>query len=188
MYQFIDGYENVYTPYNTDVYDDVTVRTCIDTIARHAAKLKPTHIRRQEGKTDHINSNLNYLLSVRPNDFIPPMILFTSLLVSYTPIMTCLFIYKYDDTGTISGLYPLSHTSVKPIEYHNELYVKFRFYDGNMVTVPYTQLIHIRRHYNNNYFFGDSTDNALKPSLTLLQTLKQGLVNLVKNSKVIWIH
>ena len=66
--KLLDGYSNEYAPWSGNAYDNATVRSCVDTIARHAGKLKARHVTRKDGNIIHIPDDpLNYILSVRPN-------------------------------------------------------------------------------------------------------------------------
>lgn len=66
QFKLLNGYDNYFSPYDGNAYDDATVRTCIDAIAKNAAKLRPAHIRRQDGKVVNTASSLDSLLSTRP--------------------------------------------------------------------------------------------------------------------------
>ncbi len=68
LMRMLNGYTNEYAPFSGSAYDNATVRSCVDTIARHASKLNPRHIVRKDGKVvKALDDQLNYLLSVRPN-------------------------------------------------------------------------------------------------------------------------
>ena len=66
--KLLDGYSNEYAPWSGNAYDNATVRSCVDTIARHAGKLKARHVTRKDGNIINIPDDpLNYILGVRPN-------------------------------------------------------------------------------------------------------------------------
>ena len=65
--KMLNSYENVFSEYHSPLYDDITVRTCINTIARHCSKLQPKHIRRQNNQITPQDTALDYLLAHRPN-------------------------------------------------------------------------------------------------------------------------
>ena len=59
---------------------------------------------------------------------------------------------------------------------------------GKYMTVPYFDLIHLRKDFYKNDFFGESGVAALKNIMEVIVTTDQGIVNAVKNSAVIkWI-
>jgi HK97 family phage portal protein len=93
------------------------------------------------------------------------------------------FIYiQTDPMGKVTGLYPLSFSSIEFVEYEGELYCRFYFLSGFRMTVPYTELIHLRRHYNSDDIFGESNQKPFMPTLTLIQTVNQGIMNAIKSS------
>lgn len=182
-FKLINSYDNYFHAYDNNAYDDATVRTCIDVIAKHAAKLKPTHIK-QNDKVYKTNSNLDGLLSCRPNEFMNTydfLYKIVSQLYSYNNA----FVYiKFSETGQVLGIYPLNFQDVQLIKSKedNNLYCKFQFYTGAKITVSYSEIIHLRRHFNKHDFFGESNEVSLKSTLSILNTVKQALVNAVKNS------
>lgn len=182
QYRMLNSYDNYFCPFDGNSYDDATVRTCIDAIARNAAKLKITHVRTVQGKSTQADSALDSLLSTRPNeymtsyDFIYKII---SQLYSYNNA----FVYvKTDNKGNILGLYPLNYGDLQLVESQKQLYCQFNFLQAGQITVPYTSLIHLRKHFNRVDFFGESNERPLKSPLNILNSVKQGLENLVKNS------
>ncbi len=66
------------------------------------------------------------------------------------------------------------------LEYQNELYAKFRFRTGKTMTVPYEDLIHLRKDYNDNDIFGDSGINSLNNLMEVINTTDQGIIKAIK--------
>ena len=181
-YRLINDYNNYFMPYDGNSYDDATVRTCIDTIARNAAKLRPVHVRRQGGKSTPADSALDSLLSTRPNEFMTTYD-FIYKIVSQLYSYNNAFVYiRYDPSGNVVGLYPLNYGDIQLVESQQQLYCRFNFLQAGQITIPYTSLIHLRKHFNNADFFGESNERPLKSPLNILNAVKQGLENLVKNS------
>ena len=61
------------------------------------------------------------------------------------------------------------------------LYCQFTFGSGEQATVPYEELIHIRRHYNRDEVFGDPEGQILTEDINLLKSVKTAIINVVKN-------
>lgn len=177
-FKLLNSYDNYFYP-NSSSYDDATVRTCIDIIAKNAAKLKPKHIIRSDGKTEVINDSLNSLLSVRPNEFMTTYD-FIYKLVSQLYIYNNAFVYIKSQNGLITGLYIIDYQQLELKESGEELFCSFKFLNDK-ITVPYTDLIHLRRYFSKSEFFGESENKALSQPLSLLTTVKQALENAVKN-------
>lgn len=182
-YKMLNTYENVFSNWNDNSYDAATIRACIHIIASSCGKLKPKHIRRN-GKeiTELNNDSLENLLAVRPNEYMNTYD-FIYKTVSQLYLFNNAFIYiKTSNGGQVLGLYPVNYEQLELKEYGGELYCKFYFMQGKQITLPYSSLIHLRRHYCKNDIFGESNNVPLKNQLTILNTLEQGLLNLVKNS------
>lgn len=181
-FKMLDSYEDFFTPSPGFSVEDATVRTCIDTIARNAAKMGISHIRKVEGKTVPVEGQLNNLLSGRPNpymttyDFIYKVV---SQLYSYNNAFVHI---KTDAQGNIIGLYPISYQSLELREYGGELVIKFQFAESSQ-TVPYKDIIHIRRHFNGHDILGDTAQQqGISSSIKVLNSLKSAMENAVRNS------
>jgi HK97 family phage portal protein len=181
QYKMLNDFIPFFSAFDGDLYDSDIVRTCIDAIARNAAKLKPKHIRRINGEIVKTQSLLERLLQVRPNEYMNTYD-FLYKVVSQLYSNNNAFIYIQSDMGTITGLYPINFSSIEPVEYQGELYCRFTFKTGFRMTVPYTDLIHIRRHFNRDDIFGEDGRKPFKTTLNLIQTINQGLVNAIKSS------
>lgn len=180
-FRMLNSMDNVFAPWDQNSYDDATVRTCIDCIAKNAAKLKPKHIRRQSGKITETNSAIDSLLSVRPNEYMSTYD-FIYKVVSQLYSFNNAFVYiKSDGNGNIIGLYPLNFGDVELKEYQGQLFCQFDFLCAGRITVPYTDLIHLRKHYNREDFYGETNEKTLRSPLNILNTVKQALENVVKN-------
>ena len=181
MFRQLNNSDNVFIPWDGNSYDDATVRTCINTIAKHAAKLKPKHIRRQNGKIIETDSVIDSLLSTRPNEYMSTYD-FIYKIVSQLALYNNAFVYiKSDSKGNIIGLYPLNYGDVELVELDAVLYCKFNFLSAGQMVIPYTDIIHIRDQFNREDFFGETNERPLKSPLKILNTVKQGLENAVKN-------
>ncbi|MDT8900063.1 phage portal protein [Anaeroselena agilis] len=182
QYQFLNDYAPFFSSVSGNFYDNDVVRTCIDAIARNAAKLKPKHIRRANGRIATVADDLQWLLEVRPNPYMSAYD-FLYKVVSQLYTNNNSFIYIHLDTlGKITGLFPLSYSSIEFVEYQGELYCRFYFLGGFKMTVPYTELIHLRRHFNGDDIFGESNQKPFKPTLSLIQTVNEGIINAIKSS------
>ncbi len=182
QFQFLNDYAPFFSSVSGNFYDSDVVRTCVDAIARNAAKLKPKHIRRANGRVTAIADDLQWLLEVRPNPYMSAYD-FLYKVVSQLYTNNNAFVYiRFDSIGKITGLFPLSYSSLEFVEYEGELYCRFTFLTGFRMTVPYTELIHIRRHFNGNDIFGETNERPFKPTLSLIQTVNEGIINAIKSS------
>lgn len=182
QYRFLNDFSPFFSSVNGNFYDNDVVRTCIDAIARNAAKLKPKHIRRVSGQVLQVSDDLQWLLEIRPNPYMSSYD-FIYKVVSQLYTNNNSFVYiQTDAIGKITGLYPLAYSSIEFVEYEGELYCRFYFLTGFRMTVPYTDLIHLRRHFNSDDIFGESNQRPFKPTLSLIQTVNEGIINAIKSS------
>jgi HK97 family phage portal protein len=183
--KMMNGYVPIFTQFGSDAYSSDVVRSAIDSIARNVAKLKPKHIRRINGTISPQDSFIQKLLQVQPNEYMDAYSFYYKI-ITQLYMQNNAFIYiGLDDTGSIRGFYPINAGTTEFIEYNKEVYAKFTFYSGESITVPYTQLIHLRRFYYKDDLFGETNDNALYPTLELVHTTNQGIINAVKTSAFI---
>lgn len=165
-----------------DSYDSDVVRSAIDAIARNAAKLKPKHIRRVNGQITHMNSNIEYLLSVRPNQYMDAYTFWYKVITQkYAQNNSYIFI-EWDENGQAKSLYPINASQVEFLETQSEIFVKFAFLGGQQVTLPYADVVHLRRFFYKNDLYGEPNHRALMPTLELINTTNEGIVNAIKSS------
>lgn len=164
--------------FNGDIYDDATIRSCIHTIATNCAKLKPQH---RKDRTV-MKGGLNRLLSLRPNQY---MNSFDFIYKIVTQLLCCnnSFVYIHrDGFGQIVGYYPINFSNLRLLECQGEVFVEFSFMNSRKVCLPYDDLIHIRRHFNENDLFGSEQRQALQAPLNVLTAINQGIINSIKLS------
>lgn len=181
--KLLNGYSNDFVQWDGDAYDNATGRNCIDTIARHAGKLHPKHIIRKNGViVKNADSKLQYILSVRPNWLMTSSEFIEKIVAQYY-CYNNLFVYiQRDMNGNIIALWPLNFNNLELYEDKDgNLYGRFTFGTGEQATVPYDEMIHIRRHFNRDDVFGDPEGNVLKEDINLLAAVKAAVINVVKN-------
>lgn len=181
--KLLNGWSNDFVPFDGEAYDNATGRNCIDTIARHAGKLHPRHIVRKDGNiVKNADSKLQYLLATRPNWLMTTSEFIEKIVAQYY-CYNNLFVYvQRDMNGNVTALWPLNFNNLKLYEDRKgNLYCKFTFGTGEQATVPYEDLIHIRRHYNRDDVFGDPEGEILKQDINLLSAVKTAVINVVKN-------
>ncbi|WEK53328.1 MAG: phage portal protein [Candidatus Cohnella colombiensis] len=180
---FMNGYAPIFTPFGDDAYTSAIVRSTLDAVARNAAKLKPKHIRRTNGKIQNAGSKIEWLLSVRPN---PKMNAYAFLYKIVTQLFSrsnaFFLIYRSEITGKVEGFYPIDYSRVEAVEYGTDVYLKFNLRNGKILTIPYVDVVHLRRFFNASEMFGEGNEVALLPTLELIQATNQGIINAIKTS------
>ena len=167
-----------YSGFNGGIYDEATVRSCIHSIATNCAKLKPQH--RLQKKV--ANSALNRMLWLRPNQYMSSYD-FIYKIVTQLYCTNNAFIYIHcDEWGKIIGFYPVNYSNLRLLNYQGEMFAEFSFLCGKRVYLPYTDLIHLRRHFNEDDIFGELQREVIRTPLDVLQTINQGIMNTIKLS------
>ncbi len=168
--------------------DSDIVRSCIRPKANAVGKLTAKHLF-GEGETMKINprSDIKNLLN-RPNPF-ESMQDFLMKLVWQREINHNAFAYKkLDGMGNIEAVYALSYAATDLYKVDGELFVKFRFLAGETAVVPYSQIIHLRKDYAVNDFYGSDGINTLQSILEVTGAADRSIVSAVNNSKDIrWL-
>ena len=179
--QLINSYTNFITNYNAEIYNDLAVRSCVDTIARHVAKLKPVHIIQDDNGRNIQKSAINNLLANRPNIYMSTSD-FLYKVASQLLYYGNAFVYiQKDNKQNINGFYPIDFTSCELKEYDNNLYLKFNFNNAKNIVIPYTDIIHIRRNYSTHDLLGQDAYKPLLETLTNLSKSRQSISNKVEN-------
>ena len=177
--QLVNGYEAVFTNYDGQIYDNPTVRACIDTIARNAAKLNPKHIRSTDKSYKILNEDIYHIIAEQPNEIMNAYDFYYKI---FSELYLNNNVYVYimrDENLKVIGLYPILFNQADFVEYQNQIYVKFRFGTGKIRTVAYNDLIHLRRFFCKNDILGGSNLPVVS-ALSFQHILKEGIINAIK--------
>lgn len=181
--QLLNGFTPFFSDTSTALEEHALVKTAIDTLARNMAKLKPKHVRRVNGQVlPPSSTRLEYLLATRPNPHMDAYSFHYKMASSYFYKNNAFAYVEYDDTGNYKALYPIDFSRMELMEYKNEIYCQFHFLSDNKLTVPYSQIIHLRRFFNTHEIYGDTDTTALQKILDLVHTTDEGIVNAIKSS------
>ena len=179
--QLVNSYKSYITSYNAEIFNDLTVRTCVDTIARHVSKLKPSHLLTDSTGRHKQNTNINTLLTNRPNSYMSTadfLYKITSQLLYYGNS----FVYiQKNSSGKITGFYPIEYGSAELKEFQSQLFLKFNFQNGKNIAIPYTDIIHLRRNFSSHELLGQEAHQPLLDTLTNLAKARQSISNKVEN-------
>ena len=164
-FRLLSSYDSSFTPFNGRAWDIGTVRAAVDAWARNAAKIQPRHIRRAGGRRETVHNSLERLLQIRPNPYMTAYAFYYRVAAQFI-VYNNAFILPVFDGGKLTALYPINASRVDLVEDMGGMYARLTFATGNVYTVPYEHLVHLRRHYLDNDIFGD--DN--RPLLPALET------------------
>ena len=172
-----------FTAWSGDAYANDIYRGAIDAIARNAAKLRGSHVITYSDRTrTDKDGRLNRLLQVQPNPYMSAFDLLYKLVTHYYLYNNAFAFLQRDDRGNLLGIYPMGAANVEFMaDLAGTLYCQFAFRNGRSALLPYSDIIHLRRNFNENDLLGDP-NNALTPALELAHTQNEGIVNGIKSS------
>lgn len=181
MTELVNEATGGFSAYAGDAYSSDIYREAVDAIARNAGKLKGSHVvtysdqRRETG-----DNRLNRLLQTRPNRYM-------SAYDFLYKLVTRLFLYNNafayldkDDRGNVKAIYPITASHVDILsDGAGSLFCGFMLRSGQMVTLPYDDIIHLRRFYNESEILGED-NSAIASGIELAQTQNDGIANAIK--------
>ena len=142
----------------------------------------PKHIKVYNGNVENYNGEINYLLSNYPNPLMNTFdFLYKIITILYKYNNAFIFIQK-DNSGMVTGFYPIEAGSYELLQDGSgEIYLNFNFINGQKYFLPYNEIIHLRRFFDNHEIYGDS-NNSLQAPLMVANTAMQGIDNAIKTS------
>lgn len=189
-YKMLNDNSSSFYNWNGKIYDSSIARTAIGTNGINAGKLNPKHIRRHEKNIEiSPNNNIKTLL-MYPNKFMTMFDFLQKMMIQREENNNA-FAYIDRDKNIpgmngILGIYPLNCASVELWEDEEEkIYIEFRFRNGQTKFAPYEDVIHIRKHFNENDFWGESNSKVLSQTFEVINTTSQGIKNAIKNTAFI---
>lgn len=179
--KFLDGYSPIFSQFGENVYASDIVQMCADVIATEISKLQPKHIRiDRNGVQKVIHSDIHRLFEFSPNelmttrDFLEKII--WQLLLNYNSFIYATHLDLTDSKNKpfrrYTGLYPLNPKQVVFLQDEiGQLFVELGFANGDKYTLPYSDVIHLRKKFSVNDVMGGGM-NGQPDNQALLKTLK----------------
>ena len=188
QYKLLSSTSSAFTPWDGNIYNNDIVRSCIRPKERAVGKLRPIHIRNVENDIIvNPNSSIKMLLRF-PNEYMSMQKLLEKLIIQRELTHNAFALIQRDTLNRPIAIFPIPSSNAEILEYKDNIFLKFRFYTGKTMTVPYEDIIHLRKDYNDNDFYGSSGNNALNNIMQVLDTTDKGIVKSIKNSSVIkWL-
>ncbi|MGA4517408.1 phage portal protein [Solibacillus silvestris] len=149
-----------YAPFGESIYASDIIVQSIRCKANEFKKLDPRHIKKNsDGTTSVINDSSLAKVLRRPNEFMTQADFLEKITILLELNKNC-FIYPqfYVTNGGqkyFTGLYPLKPSSVNYLSDNSgKLYINMRFANGYETTLPANEIIHWRKDYGINDYFG----------------------------------
>ncbi len=193
-YKLITDEGGGFYAWNGNLYQSDIVRSAIRPKVRAIGKTVGKHIRetiKPDGTKDiKVNPEpyMRFLLE-EPNPYMTGQMLQEKLATQLELNNNAFAYIARDENGYPVGIYPITATACEALQNNQgETFLKFTLRTGREVTFRYTDIIHLRKDFNNNEIFGDSPAQALAPLMEIVNTTDQGIVKAIKNSNIIkWL-
>lgn len=177
-FECLNDYQNVFSS-RSDYSNDILLKTCFATLAKHIAKLEPVLIKDNSRDTDNIM--LNEILTLSPNKYMSAYDFYYKFAYNLIQNQNAYIKINRNNFGDVESLYVLDYMSVETREHENDVYLKFRFKNGTSETISYDDIIHVRYDFGNGDFISH-TESNIYDNLSLLETLQQSFKNKCLNS------
>lgn len=191
----LNGYAPIFSQFGDNIFASDVVQQAMNCIVSEMKKLNPSHVRILGVDEKPVVSNLQRVLN-NPNEFMTRSEYIEKIIWSLLSNLNAFIIPTYylweDENGNFTrvytGLYPVQPRQVDFIEdASGTMYIKFRFANNHETTLPYSDVIHIRRNYSANEFMGGDeqgqpNNDSLLKSLQINETLLEGVAEAMKSS------
>lgn len=189
QYKMVTDEGNGFYAWNGNIYKSDVVRSAIRPKVQAVGKAVAKHIRRNaEGLKVNPDAYMRFLLE-EPNPYMTGQMLQEKLTTQLELNNNAFAYINRDDNDYPIEIYPIISMATEALKNdRGELFLKFTFKNGRTSIFRYTDIIHLRKDFNDNEIFGDSPADSLLPLMEIINTTDQGIVKAIKNSNVIkWL-
>ena len=173
-FKMLNGYSPTFTSYSGGVYEMDLTRTAVNNFATHCSKLKPEI-------TGSALKHLEKTLQHKPNYFMDTT-KFIKRLATYVAVEHTAFIVPIEDKiGRLCGWYPLRAERCEVVEVKGQVYLRYLFANGEHGAIEFEKVGIITDFEYTDDLFGED-NRTLKPTMQLIHTQNEGIINAVKNS------
>lgn len=167
----LGAYQATFSPFGTDMWNSDLVRSCIRPIVEHTSKANAVSSRPEIAK----------ILNTSPNMYMNGKAFLSKVRLWYEIKNTAFIYISRDNTGKVTGYYPIPYSSFEALEYLGGLFIKFEFANAGVKNYifPWEDLAVIRKDYFTSDIWGDD-NSAILPKLEINNTADQGIANAVR--------
>lgn len=144
-------------------YNDLLVQSCIGAIATEMSKLQPHHIKYGDKGAIVQDSAIERTLR-RPNALMTTSDFITKVIWQLYLNFNSYILPVWSDDGSLTSLWPIPQAAYTILrDGEGKLFLRINFNGGQEWTLQYDRLIHLRRQFSVNEFYGG--DSLGNPSL-----------------------
>lgn len=173
-FKMLNGYSPVFTTYQGGLYEMDLTRAAVHSFATFCSKLKP----------EMSGSAKNYLektLQFKPNFFMDTTKFLYRLATIYEVDNTAFIVPVEDRLGRLIGYYPILPQRCEIVEAGGVIYLRYQFANGEYAAIEFEKVGVMAQYLYHDDLFGED-NRPLKPTMQLLHTQNEGIINAVKNS------
>lgn len=184
---------NHYVSWNGKVYDFDIVRSVIRPKVKAMGKLVGKHILEQIREDGSRNITVNprvymKMLLEDPNPIMTGQMLQEKMATQLCINNNAFALISRDEMGVPNAIYPIVPVTAEASYPDGTLHLTFTMQNRKKYMFPYSDIIHLRRDFNENDVFGTPVTQTLTPLLNVVCTTDQGIVNAIKNSSIVrWL-
>ena len=177
-FKLLNGYTPVFTSFEGGMYEMELTRAAIHTFATHCSKLKPEVI-------GSACPNLKNLLKYKPNPFMDTSKFLYRIATILMVQNTAFIVPILNEIEKIVGYFPVVPSKCEIREDSKGIpWLVFDFANGKKSAVEFERVGVMTRHQYKSDVFGEK-NNAIIPTIQLLHTQNQGIIEGIKNSAFI---
>ena len=177
-FKTLNAYTPTFTTFEGGLYEMELTRAAIHSFATHVSKLKPE----VKGSGNEV---LERKLQYKPNPYQDTTKYLYRLATIFQVQNNAFILPLYDDFGeNVTGFYPLMPQSCSLVEHKGKLYLIYDFGIGQRGAIEFDKAGVLNQFQYKDDFFGES-NAAMQPTLELLNTNNQGIIEGVKSSATI---
>jgi len=176
-FETLNGYTPVFTNIPGSVYEMELTRAAIHSFANFCSKLKPEIM---GSAYKHLEKTLQF----KPNPFMDTSKFLYRIATILSVNNNCFIVPREDECKNIIGFYPVLPHTCAMIDKDGQPYVRYEFSNGKRASIEFERVGILTQFQYNNDFYGED-NNPLRPTMKLIHTHNEGIVNGVRNSAAI---
>lgn len=173
-FKMLNGYSPVFTTYEGGLYEMDLTRAAINRFATLCSKLKPE-------LSGSAKRNLERVLQFKPNYFMDTTKFLYRLATILEVDNTAFIVPVEDELGRLIGYYPILPARCEIVEAAGVIYLRYTFSNGERAAIEFDRVGVLTQFQYKDDIFGED-NRPLRPTMQLLHTQNEGIINAVKNS------
>ena len=173
-FKMLNGYSPVFTTYRGSLYEMDLTRAAVHRFATMCSKLKPEI-------SGAAKTCLEKTLQFKPNFFMDTTKFLYRLATIHEVDNTAFIVPVEDVNGRLIGYYPILPQRCEIVEAGGIIYLRYQFANGEYAAIEFERVGVMAQYLYNDDLFGED-NRPLNPTMQLLHTQNEGIINAVKNS------